>query len=94
MMKVAVIGVGRMGRRHVQVAKELGLSIVGICDQNPEAIKICEQDQHIPPLNQFGDVQQMLEKTHPDCVIVATTSPMHCNYTCLAAESGAEIYPL
>ena len=59
-MKVAVIGVGRMGRRHVQVVQELGLSIVGICDQNPEVLKICEKEHHISQSNHFPYVQQML----------------------------------
>ncbi len=79
-----------MGRRHVQVAQELGLSIVGICDQSPETLKICEQELQINKNEQFTDAKKMLEKTKPDCVIVATTSPMHCDYTCLAAEHGAQ----
>ena len=37
-MKAAVIGAGRMGRRHVQVVQELGLDLVGVADANPEAL--------------------------------------------------------
>jgi predicted dehydrogenase len=89
-MKIAVIGVGRMGRRHLQVAIELGLSIVGICDQNLEALKICEDEFHINKNQQFIEAKLMLETTQPDCVIIATTAPMHCDYTCLAAECGTK----
>ena len=89
-MKVAVIGVGRMGRRHVQVIQELGLSLVGICDQNSDALKICQQENNISSDRCYISVEKMLKETHPDCVIVATTSPMHCEYTCLAAEYGTQ----
>ena len=58
-MKVAVIGVGRMGRRHVQIAQSLELSIVGICDQSNEALKICEQELDIHVDKQYTDVKQM-----------------------------------
>lgn len=89
-MKVAVIGVGRMGRRHVHVARELGLSLVGICDQSHEALKQCQQENNVSSDMHYTNVEKMLKETHPDCVIVATTSPMHCEYTCRAAESGAQ----
>jgi predicted dehydrogenase len=88
-MKIAVIGVGRMGRRHVHVVQDLGLSLVGICDQNPDALKICQQENNVSSDKHYTSVEQMLKKTHPDCVVVATTSPMHSDYTCLAADSGA-----
>ena len=88
-MKVVIIGIGRMGRRHVQVVQDLGLSLVGICDQNPDALKQCQQENNVSPDKHYTSFEKMLQKTKPDCVIVATTSPMHCEYSCLAAESGA-----
>lgn len=89
-LKVAIIGVGRMGRRHVQVVQNLGLSLVGICDQSSEVLKICQQENNVPSNQHYMSVEKMLKKAHPDCVIVSTTSPMHCDYTCQAAESGAK----
>lgn len=89
-MNVAVIGIGRMGRRHVQIARELGLSVVAVCDQSPEALKLCQRESNIPPELHYTNVEKMLKETHPVCVIVATTSPTHCEYTCLAANLGAQ----
>lgn len=89
-MKTAIIGVGRMGRRHVQAAQELGLSIVGVCDQSPDALKICEHEHNIPSDKQFNTAESMLQETKPDCVIISTTAPTHCEYTCLAADYGAK----
>ena len=37
-ISVGVIGLGRMGRRHVEVAQTLGMKIVGLVDINAEAI--------------------------------------------------------
>lgn len=88
-MKTTVIGVGRMGQRHIQVVRDLGLPLAGICDMNPEALASAGKVHDVPKDEQFGDASTMLKKTKPECVIVATTSPTHCEYTCLAAELGA-----
>ncbi len=89
-MKAAIIGVGRMGRRHIQVVRELGLELAGVCDQSSESLETAGQEHAIPPELLFRDSSDLLKQTRPECVIVATTAPMHCYYTCLAAEAGAK----
>jgi len=89
-IKVAVIGVGRMGRRHVQVINELGLHLSGVCDQTSDALEICRKDFQLSSDQLFTNAAEMLKTTHPECVIIATTSPTHCEYTCLAAKQGAK----
>jgi predicted dehydrogenase len=88
-MKTVILGVGRMGQRHLQVARDLSLEVAGICDQNPETLSLVGREQGIPAERQFTDVATLLEKTRPECVIIATTAPTHSSYTCLAAEAGA-----
>lgn len=88
-MRAAVIGTGRMGRRHIQVIQELGLALVGICDCNPEALAMAAEEQRAPRDIHFADPHLMLSQTKPECVIVSTTASTHCEYTCLAAEAGA-----
>jgi len=87
-MKTIIIGTGRMGRRHIQVVRDLGLNLVGICDLNPESLSLATQEHNVSPEFCFTDVQQLLEKTRPECAIISTTAPTHCKYTCLAAEAG------
>ncbi|HSB00386.1 MAG TPA: Gfo/Idh/MocA family oxidoreductase [Anaerolineales bacterium] len=89
-MKTVVLGAGRMGRRHIQVVKELGLDLVGICDSNPEALALAEKEQGVRAELHYSDVASLLQAIRPACVIVATTAPTHSAYTCLAAESGAK----
>ncbi|MFA4859117.1 Gfo/Idh/MocA family protein [Methanoregula sp.] len=90
MMKAVVIGVGRMGRRHVQVVMDMGISIAGVCDQAQESLNECRKEFNLSPDQLFCDAAEMLKATKPECVIIATTSPTHCEYTCLAAELGAK----
>lgn len=89
-MQVAIIGVGRMGRRHIQVVRDLGLELAGICDTSPESLALAAREHNVLPEQQFKDISLMLEQRQPDVVIVATTAPTHCEYTCLAAEAGAK----
>jgi len=89
-MKTAVLGAGRMGRRHIQVVRDLGLELVGVCDANPDALALAAKEQDVPPALHFTDASRLLKQTQPDCVIVATTAPSHCEYTCTAAEAGAK----
>jgi predicted dehydrogenase len=88
-MKAVVIGAGRMGRRHVEVIRALGLELAGVCDLSPDALRATEEACGILPAQQFSDVDACLRSQRPECVIVATTAPTHCTYTCLAAERGA-----
>jgi predicted dehydrogenase len=89
-MRTAIIGTGRMGRRHIQVVRELDLNLVGICDLNAGALSLAMEEHGIAPDFHFTDVRRLLEKTNPECVIIATTAPSHCEYTCLAAESAVK----
>ncbi len=87
-MKAAIIGAGRMGLRHVQVVRSLGLELAGLCDRRPEALAAA-REAGIPAALHHTDARAMLEATRPECVVIATTCPSHADLTCLAAESGA-----
>jgi predicted dehydrogenase len=89
-MKAVIIGAGRMGRRHIKVVRDLGINLVGICDLNPNALSLATQENNVSPELHFTDVRHLLRQTEPECVIVATTAPTHCEYTYLSAEAGAK----
>lgn len=88
-MKTAIIGMGRMGRRHVKVVRTLGLDLVGVCDQNSAALQEAAKEWDIPAERLFNSADEMLARTGPACVIIATTAPSHCAYVSLAVELGA-----
>lgn len=87
-MKVCVIGVGRMGRRHIAAARGAGFEISGIFDLSRDAIMTTLSECGLPESLAFGDASQMLELQRPDAVVVATTAPSHCEFVCAAAEAG------
>lgn len=87
-MKVAVVGLGRMGRRHVQAAHSLGLEVAGICDLNTEVLALTEREHGVPADRHFTELLLMVDRTKPDCLIIATTAPTHAAFTTAAAEAG------
>jgi predicted dehydrogenase len=89
-MRTVIIGTGRMGRRYIQVVRDLGLNLVGICDLNLDALASATEEHGITADLYFTDVRRLLKETEPKCVIIATTAPTHCEYACLAAEAGAK----
>ncbi|MDP6581703.1 MAG: Gfo/Idh/MocA family oxidoreductase [Vicinamibacterales bacterium] len=88
-VETALIGVGSMGRRHLEVARDLSLPVVGICDVREEALAEAGKAFGIPRERWFLDAERLLADAKPTCVIVATTAPTHCRYSCLAARAGA-----
>jgi len=60
-----------------------------VCDQSTEALALTGEEHGVPVEQLFTAASTLLEKTNPECVIIATTAPTHCEYTCLAAEASA-----
>jgi len=87
-VKAAVIGAGRMGRRHMEVVRGLGLELVGIADRSADNLELAGREASVPPERRFLETQRLMD-LHPEVVVVATTAPSHLPYARLAAESGA-----
>lgn len=86
-MKICIIGLGRMGRRHLLVAKKLGMEIVGVFDPLPESIHLTQEEHGFPDSIIFDSVEVMLRKASPEAIVVASTAPSHCEYVIQAAEA-------
>jgi predicted dehydrogenase len=87
-MKVCVIGVGRMGRRHVAAARAAGFELAGVFDQSPEALATTLAECKVDEKMAFSDASRMLAAVHPDAVVISTTAPSHCEFVCAAAAAG------
>ncbi len=87
-MKVVVLGVGRMGRRHLQVVQQMGWQVAGILDADPGSLAKCGQEFGVPPSRQYQDVRRCLDQSCAECAIVATTAPGHASLVLCAAEAG------
>ncbi len=87
--RTAVIGCGRMGRRHLEVLRELGMLIVGVCDVNAEVVVEVGEEYGLPQDALFSDPELLLQTVSAEVVVIATTCPSHASLTCMAAAEGA-----
>ncbi|MCF8516742.1 MAG: Gfo/Idh/MocA family oxidoreductase [Rhodobacteraceae bacterium] len=87
-LRTAVIGLGRMGMRHVQAAESLGMTVIGGADLSAEARAILTRDRGVPTEACFADGAEMLAALHPEALVVATTAPSHAPFVLAAVEAG------
>ena len=87
-MKTALVGLGRMGFRHLQVLRELMLDVVGVCDVL-DAARTQARESGIPQDRIFSDFYFMIKEVQPELVVVASTAPSHENIVCHATSQGA-----
>jgi len=87
-VKIALIGAGVIGKRHLQAASSLdGIELVAIADPFPAAKELA-RELSIPC---FSDNTTMLGKCKPDGVIVATPTEHHLEPTLLSLDAGAHV---
>jgi predicted dehydrogenase len=88
-MKVAVIGVGTMGRHHARVYSELPeADFVAISDS--DSIR-AESTANKFGIRAYTDHREMLEKEKPDAVSVVVPTAMHEKVGIDALDAGANI---
>ena len=75
MTRIAVVGVGSMGKNHVRIFSDLpGVELVAIADQSPELAQKIGNFYHVP---YYYDYVEMIEKTKPDAVSVVVPTSLH-----------------
>jgi predicted dehydrogenase len=89
-MKAGVVGLGRMGRRHVQALRDLGAEIVGVADPFEDNARLAAKEHQLPNDALFRDAGELLRARTLDCLVVATTAPGHAPITIQAAVAGVK----
>ena len=75
MIRVAVVGVGSMGKNHVRVYSEIpDVELVAIADQSAELVQKTGQFYHVP---YYYDYVEMIQKVKPDAVSVVVPTSLH-----------------
>lgn len=90
-MKSALIGLGRMGLRHLDNLLALQLDIVGLGDPLREARTMAREKSRIPNEALFADPYKLIKCCRPELLLISTTAPAHADLTCKAAESGVKL---
>lgn len=87
-MRVAIIGMGRMGVRHLDAAQRLGMNVCAVVDHSEQAIVAAIAQHGVAAKEVYADATAMLESARPEALVVATTAPMHASITIAAAQAG------
>ena len=108
MLKAGIIGIGSMGRGHLNnyikfMSEKKGIELVAICDVDEEKFKNYKPDFNIRGLADgeydfskfhcYTDVDEMLEKeTDLDMVSVIVPTYLHCEISCKCLEKGINVF--
>lgn len=87
-MKAVILGAGRMGRRHVAVARLAGLEVTGVMDVMADSLRAARTECDLVESQLFESVDAALS-TRPDVVIVASTATSHSELVIASAKRGA-----
>ncbi len=87
-MKIAIIGAGRMGRRHVAAARALGLDVAAVCDVKAESLAAARSECGICDERLFSHPDEALA-AGAEIIVISTTADSHCELACAAIASGA-----
>ena len=88
-LSVGLVGLGRMGLRHLQVLAELGMNVVGLADRRDEAVAQAKAEVGAGSAQGHADGVAMLTATRPEAVVIATTAPSHAMVVEAAVANGA-----
>lgn len=84
MKRVAILGLGAMGRNHYNTLKKIdGAEIVGLCD-------VVKNGEFEEPF--FTDLQTMLDEVKPDAVIIVTPTFLHKDVALKCAARKIDIF--
>ncbi len=89
-MDIAIIGAGRMGRRHIHAVRKLGYGFVGVVDTSQQSLEETKREHNLQGNLLFKTSEDLFSAVVPDCLIIATTADSHCALTCMAAERGVK----
>ncbi len=88
-MKVAVIGVGSMGKNHARVYSELSeANLVAVADADQKLADVAAENLGV---RAYTDYCKMLEKEKPDAVSIAVPTALHEEVGLAVLESGAHV---
>ena len=91
MLKVAIIGCGRIADAHVaQIRRLRGCEIVGVCDREPLMAR--QLAERFAVERSYSDVEELLNDARPDVVHITTPPQSHFKLGQLLLDSGCHVY--
>lgn len=90
MIKVAVVGLGKMGLSHYAVANaHPDVEVAGICDSSSYVLGVLKKYTGVTT---YSDFDAMLDKADLDAVVIATPSSSHAKMVRAALEHDLHVF--
>ena len=84
-IKIAIVGLGVIGKVHAAALQEQGKQIYAVCDIDPERLHA------FPDARRFTDFETMLREAKPDAVHICTPHYLHAPMILAALEKGIHV---
>ena len=92
MIRVVQVGLGLWGRSWAEVVRDAeGAELTAVVDPAPGALLFAEEELRLPPGSQHPSLDEALEKTDCDCVLVVTPPETHHGVVAQALEAGKHV---
>ena len=89
-LKVLVVGCGSIGRRHMQVLTEIGVTQIAGCDSS--SVQREQIRKLFPEVNLYTNYGQSLDEWAPDAVFILTPTSMHLSMATEALVHNAHVF--
>ena len=90
MVKVGLIGAGKMGLSHLSIlGAHPEVDVVGVCDTSKMVIDVLEK---YGSFKGYADYKKMLQETSPDAVVVAVPTKFHATIVKDLLERGIHVF--
>lgn len=90
MVRVAVVGLGKMGISHLGIIRpHPGVDVTAVCDPTGYVLDVLAK---YTGLQTYGDYAKMLEAAPLDAVVIATPSRVHVEMVRAALERGLHVF--
>jgi predicted dehydrogenase len=91
MLKVAIVGCGKIADAHAhEIGRIGGCRIVGVCDR--ESLMAQQLQQRFPIAASYSDLGELLDESHPDVVHITTPPESHFPVAKRCLEAGCHVY--
>ncbi len=88
-MRLAVVGVGGISRKHIEAIRELDVcELAAVCDVEEERAKAASSEHGVPG---YAKLDEMLSKEKPDAITVCTPHWSHPAVACAALAAGVHV---
>ncbi len=88
-MRAAVIGCGRWGRNYLRVLRQIeGCELIACCD--PDKNRMRDIGDSVSGIEVFSDFKEMIGRTGPDAVVIATPAVSHYSIADFALRAGVD----